>query len=319
MEKTFSKIEVKKKEIVILFSIIIFLVFGYVAGSLKWIQDFQLILDLLSGIFAFFIGTLALVRFYTKKNSFNYLLLGLGFVTVAVIDVLQILLELNIFTDLFSVRSGQLFPNSIVLSRFFLSLIFFLSWIFMREEHRERKLNERVVLILTTVVFSAFVVIVTFFSKLFASFEEYTFAITMQLISLCIYCLTLFGYLRSRGIYFRNFDFWLIFSITFGILSQIFFLPFLNIEYYLMINLSTFAKFLSYAILLVGFLYSVYEMYKSEEIAQKELLKKNLALSETKKKVEEAYMILRKEKWQLTKENEKNTADQIMKDILKNT
>ena len=82
-----------------------------------------------------------------------------------------------------------------------------------------------------------------------------------------------------------------------------------------MLNLSTLAKFLSYAILLIGFLHSIYEMYKSEESAQKELLRKNIVLAETKKKVEEAYMILRNEKWALTKQ--KGSADEILKDILK--
>lgn len=72
-------------------------------------------------------------------------------------------------------------------------------------------------------------------------------------------------------------------------------------------------------VLLIGFLNSVYEMYKREEEYQKELVKKNLILKETKKKVEEAYMLLRSEKWKLTKEKEKDTADKIMQDILKNT
>lgn len=130
-----------------------------------------------------------------------------------------------------------------------------------------------------------------------------------------LYVLTLVAYIRSSGMYYRNFDFWLIFSLTFAILSQIFYLPFLNIEYYLMLNLSTLAKFLSYTVLLVGFLHSIYEMYKSEESVQKELVKKNLVLTETKKKVEEAYMVLRSEKWELGKK--KGSADKILKDILK--
>lgn len=315
MEKTFTKMQVKRKEIFILFSIIVFLIFGYVAGSLRWAEDFQLILDLLAGILAFFIGTLALVRFYTKKNSFNYLLLGLGFVSVAVIDVFQILFALNLFSDLFLTNSSGVFPNTVVLSRFFLSLIFFFSWIVMREEYREKTMNEKLVFLGSSLILSVFVIALATFSNIFASFQEYLFAIVVQTISMMIYFLTLVGYIRSKGLYFRNFDFWLIFSLTFGILSQIFFLPFLNIEYYLMLNLSTLAKFLSYMILLIGFLHSVYEMYKSEEKAQMELLRKNFILAETKKKVEEAYMILRQEKWEISKE--KGSADKILKDILK--
>jgi len=315
MEKIYSTMQVRKKEISILFSVIVFLMFGYIAGNLKWMQDFQLILDLLAGIFAFFIGTLALVRFYTKKNSINYLLLGIGFLAVGILDVLQISLTLNVFSDLFLTHDTEIFPKTVVLSRIFLSLIFFLSWIYTKEEQKEKKLNDSVVLLGILIVFSIFITLISVFSQIFVEFSDYIFAIVMQTIALMVYILTLVGYLRENGMYYRSFDFWILLSLTFGILSQIFFLPFLNIEYYLMLNLSTLAKFLSYTALLFGFLHSIYEMYKREEIAQKELLRKNLILSETKKKVEEAYMILRNEKWALSKE--KGSVDKILKDILK--
>ena len=315
MEKSFTKVNVMKKEITILISVIIFLVFGYIAGTLKWLEDFQLILDLFAGIFAFFIGNLSLLRFYTKKNSFNYLLLGIGFLAVGFLDVFQIFLTLNTFSDLFVVHSSDIFPNSIVFSRLFLSLIFFLSWLFLIEENKEKKLNEKLVFLGFFVILSIFIVLLSVFSEIFSTQSEYILAIIVQTISMMVYVLTLIGYMRSGGIYYRNFDFWLIFSLTFAILSQIFFLPFLNIEYYLMLNLSTLAKFFSYLVLLIGFLHSIYEMYKSEENIQKELLKKNLILTETKKKVEEAYMVLRSEKWELGKK--KGSADKILKDILK--
>ena len=315
MIRKFTKREVKKKEIVILLTVILFLIFGYLAGSLKWIEDFQLIVDLLAGIFAFFIGTLSLLRFYTKKNSFNYLLLGIGFVVVATLDIFHILLSLNIFTDLFNVSNAEIFPNSVVFSRLFLSLTFFLSWIFVREEHKKESMNERFVLVAILLLFTVFTILISISSNIFSNQKEYIFAIVVQTVAMMVYILTLIGYLRSRGIYYRSFDFWLIFSLVFAILSQIFFLPFLNIEYHLMLNLSTIAKFISYLVLLIGFLYSIYEMYKSEEDTQKELIRKNLLLTETKKKVEEAYLILRNEKWAITKG--KSSVDEILKDILK--
>jgi hypothetical protein len=316
IQKEFTKKEVKKKQLIILLSVIIFLIFGYIAGNLRWIQDFQILTDLFSGTFAFFIGLLSLVRFYTKKNSLNYLLLGFGFLTVSMIEVLQILLTFNVFSDLFTIQSSEIFPNRVVLSRVFLSFIFFLSWLFMKEEYRERVVKEKIAFFGLFMISSIFVLLLSVYSQLFINLESYIFAIVMQTIALMVYILTIFGYIRSRGLYFKSFDFWLIFSIAFSIVSQIFFLPYLNIEYELMLNLSTLAKFFSYAILLIGFLHSIYEMYKSEEETQKELIKKNMILTETKKKVEEAYMILREEKWELSKKQK--SADKIFKDILKN-
>ena len=51
--------------------------------------------------------------------------------------------------------------------------------------------------------------------------------------------------------------------------------------------------------MLVGFLNSIYELYQKEVLIQQELERKNKLLDETKKKVEEAYLVIRKEKWDL--------------------
>ena len=317
MEKKFTKQQVREKELVIVFAVFLFLLFAYLSGNFRWMKDFQLVIDLFASMFAFFIGILALVRFYTKKTYINYLLLGLGFVTVALLDGFHVLNSVQAFSSLFAIGVSEIFPSSMVLSRVFLSLIFFLSWFLMKEEKRVRGIKEKIAFASLLGAISVFTVVISLFTNLFVGLESYIFAIVMQTISLMIYLLTLIGYTKEEGMYYRNFDFWLIFSITFGILAQIFFLPYLNIEYELMLNLSTLAKFVSYFVLLIGFLFSIYEMYKSEERVQKELKRKNLLLSMTKRKVEEAYMILREEKWKLSKEQKKKTTDKIFKDILK--
>lgn len=317
MKTRFTKQQVREKELVILFSIFLFLFFAYISGNFKWIKDFQLVVDLFASTFALFIGLLALVRFYTKKTYINYLLLGLGFVSISLLDGFHVLASLDSFASLLSFTQSEMFPSSMVLSRLFLSIIFFLSWVLMREEDKVRKVKEKIAFGAILVAISLFSAAISLFTNFFLGFESYLFAIVIQTISLLAYLATLIGYTRSEGMYHRNFDFWIIFSLTFSILSQIFFLPYLNIEYELMLNLSTLAKFISYLVLLIGFLYSVYEMYKSEEKVQRELKRKNLLLSMTKRKVEEAYMILREEKWKISKDQKKKATDKIFKDILK--
>ena len=318
MREKFTKNQVKEKELIILTSIFFFLLFAYLSGEFAWMKDFQLLVDLFAGIFAFFIGILSLVRFYTKRNYVNYLLLGLGFLTVSLLEVFQLLLSLQAFSDFFTMPSSEVFPSTVVLSRVFLSFVFFLSWIMTKEEYMVRAVKEKLAFVAILFAISTFVIVVSTFSNLFVGLEAYTFAIVMQTLALMFYLLTLIGYTRSRGMFFRNFDFWIIFSLTFSILSQIFFLPYLNLEYELMLNLSTLAKFISYTILLIGFLSSIYEMYKSEEKAQRALKRKNALLILTKQKVEEAYMVLREEKWELTKGKSKRKTDKIFKDILRN-
>jgi len=224
---------------------------------------------------------------------------------------------MNMFSDLIVSSPFQMFPSSMVLSRFFLALVFFLSWIFTQSEKKEQGGKDRIALTGFLIILSTFIIMVASFTKLFEGFESYTFAISMQTISLFIYLITLIGYTRDEGLYYRSFDFWIQFSLVFSILSQIFFLPYLNLEYELMLNLSTISKLISYVVLLIGFLQSIYEMYKREEEVQRELERKNYLLKMTKEKVEEAYMVLREEKWNISKTGKKKATDKIFKDILK--
>jgi hypothetical protein len=102
MEKMFDRKSVQEKFLAMLLLVLGFLTFAYVAGDLEWITDTQLFTDLLCSILAFFIGCLALVRYYTKKSSLRYLFLGIGFLAAGVIESVQILFSIESFLELFS-------------------------------------------------------------------------------------------------------------------------------------------------------------------------------------------------------------------------
>jgi len=67
--------------------------------------------------------------------------------------------------------------------------------------------------------------------------------------------------------------------------------------------------------MLIGFLNSIYMMYQREKEIQQELEEKNMLLDKTKAKVEEAYLTLREEKWDLV--NKKGGLGSILKEISK--
>ena len=207
MEEKYTKQQVKERALVILFGVFLFLLFAYLSGNFRWMKDSQLVIDLFACMFAFFIGVLALVRFYTKKTYINYLLLGLGFITVALLDGYHVLSNIQAFSSLFGADTSGMFPGSMVLSRVFLSLIFFLSWFLMREENKVKKIKERVAFGSLLIAISLFIVAISIFTNIFSGLESYTFAIVMQTIALMIYILTLLGYARERGIFKRDFDF----------------------------------------------------------------------------------------------------------------
>ena len=167
--------------------------------------------------------------------------------------------------------------------------MFFLSWIFTQSEKREQGGKDRVALTGFLVIVSTFIIMVVSFTKLFEGLSH------IRLQYLCrLFPVYIPNYIdrvqRDEGLYYRNFDFGYYFLLFFQFCLNIF-LPYLNLEYELMLNLSTLSKLISYVVLLIGFLQSIYEMYKREEEVQRELERKNYLLRMTKEKVEEAYMV----------------------------
>lgn len=286
--------------LMMLISLLSFLILACFVGEIVWIKDFQYFAVLLSGVFAIFAGLIAMLRYYTQKESLTFLLLGIGFLAVGVLDVVQLVIDIGDFRNLFTYTPGEIYPFSSILSRAFLSLILFFSWIFGKRELREKnsKWNEKRIMLFVVGMFVLFSGVVASF-VLSNVIEDSLWVVFAGIITLMFLLLSFIGYMFQKEWQYDNFQFWLIFAISFLLLSQIFFLPFLNLEYYNMMNLSIWAKFFAYVALLVGFLNSIYELYQKEVLIQQELERKNKLLDETKKKVEEAYLVIRKEKWDL--------------------
>lgn len=296
-------------------SLLAFLGLAYWAGDIVWVKDFQPFITLISGIFALFIGVLALLRYYTKKMSLNYFFIGIGFLGVGLLDIFQVVLDLGGMSNLFSGAVSQVYPVTSVLSKTFLAIIMFVSWLVSRkDETKGKKKNEA---LLMGLVIASFVLFIGIFVYLMISgiIVDGMAVIIVGLISLMFLILALLGYLLSKNWLYDDFNYWIIFLIAFLILSQIFYLPFFNLEYSNMMNLSIWARFFAYIGLLIGFLNSIYVMFQREIETQKELATKNKQLDQTKAKVEEAYLMLREEKWSLARS--KGSVDKILKGVMK--
>jgi len=297
-------------------SLLAFLGLAYWAGDIIWIRDFQPFVTLISGIFALFIGVLALLRYYTKKTSLNFLFIGIGFLGVGVLDIFQVILDLGGMSNLFSGATSQIYPITSVLSKTFLSVIMFISWLFSRQGNKNTKGGKKKEILLMSLVAASFAIFIGAFLYLMATgvVVDSLAVIVVGLISLMFLILAFLGYLLNKGWLTDDFNYWIIFLLAFLILSQIFYLPFFNLEYSNMMNLSIWARFFAYIGLLTGFLNSIYVMFQKEISTQKELASKNKQLDETKAKIEEAYLMLREEKWSLARS--KGSVDKILKDVM---
>jgi hypothetical protein len=298
-------------------AIIAFLGLSYWVGEVVWLKDFQLFVTLISGVFALFIGVIALLRYYTKKTSVGFLFIGVGFLGVGLLDVFQLMLELGAFQSLFVAPENQVYSLTSVISKVFLSVLMFVSWFVNRNSNKTNRTTKKQERLLMTIVSICFVIFVGVFLYLMVKGIQVDSlaVIIIGLISLMFLLLAIVGYLLDRGWLYDNFNYWIIFLLAFLVLSQIFYLPLFNLEYMNMMNLSVWARFFAYLGLLIGFLNSIYEMFQKEIATQKDLEEKSKMIEETKAKVEEAYLLLREEKWSLARS--KGSADKILKDIVK--
>lgn len=92
-------------------------------------------MEIAATILALIVGVMALVRFYSKKNS-TILFVGAGFLGTAMLDGYHAVVTSTAFAPFLPSDLPALIPWSWVASRFFLSLLIFLSWYVWRWEQK---------------------------------------------------------------------------------------------------------------------------------------------------------------------------------------
>jgi hypothetical protein len=311
-----KKFEVQKKLLLMFITVLAFLIFAYFAAEISWMTDILLFVELISSVFAVFVGLLALVRFYTQKKKLSFLVLGIGFLFVGVLEAVQLITSVNTFQSLFIYSPDELFPLTMVLSKGFLALIFFLSYLVRKDYENSNSRKEKVVYLVVVSLFVILATIFFFFTDIFNGYQEYLPAVLGGVLSMLMFLFTIIGYWRANTWKYEALEYWQIFSLIFLLLSTIFFLPFLNLEYDLMMKFSVFATFSSYILMLVGFLVSIKEMYEREVEYRESLKSKNEMLLKTKNSVEEAYLLIRKEKWQIAKGKGSEKVEGILRDVI---
>ncbi len=118
----------------------LFLGFSLLRGS-TWQGSTQLhtLMELIATTLAFFVGIVALVRYYTKRNN-TILFIGVGFLGTALLDGYHTVVTSTFFDQVWPSPPPSLIPWSWNASRFFLSILMFLSW---WEWRREEKFGEK--------------------------------------------------------------------------------------------------------------------------------------------------------------------------------
>lgn len=220
---------------------------------------FELAATMLAGA----IGSLALVRYYTRKDLY-LLYIGTGFIGTALLDGYHCLVTSSYFLSQFS---STVIPWSGTASRTFLSVLIFLSWRACRNQYRRQEISQNEFKVYTTVAVLT-ISMSTFFTFVpmpKAYFSGLFFGRPAELITAVFFSIALVGYFR-RGVWKHDtFEFSCVVFLIIGLFSQAFVMSQSQMLFDSMYFYAHVLKVFSYSCLLLGLVFSIYTLFRQAE------------------------------------------------------
>jgi len=264
MKKIYTPTQVQKR-IATYIALFVALFVGYLwLREVTWQGSKQLhtLMEIVASVLAFLVGAMALVRFHSKKDN-TFLFIGTGFLGTGLLDAYHTIVTSTFFDIYFPSPPPSLIPWSWIASRFFLSLLLWLSWVFWQREEKlgeAGKVSERAVYFGTGVLTLA-----SFFF--------------LELVPAGFFLLALIGYLNKGHWKENDFEHWLILSIIVSFMGQAMFMSFSGHLFDTMFDAAHLLKKVSYIGVLIGLLLSMYTIFiRSEKLITESALRLNRAL-----------------------------------------
>jgi PAS domain S-box-containing protein len=221
--------------------------------------------EAMATILALVIGALALVRFYSRKQS-TFLFIGTGFLGTALLDGYHALVSSGAIVLGSASREQDLVAWSWTSSRIFLALFLLVSLLAWRRESRGGGRGVREVSVYLTAL-GLTVASFVFFAVAPLSqayFPGTVFGRPAEFLPAIILALTLVGYV-SKGAWRRDvFEHWLVVSLIVGMMTHAFFMSQSRELYDAMFDASHGLKLVSYLAVLTGLMISVFVTFRRE-------------------------------------------------------
>ena len=221
-------------------------------------------LELAASLVAFIVGTLALVRYYSRKND-TLLLIGAGMLGTATLDAYQFLL---IGGGLGWLPAGHASgPWSWFGSRMFLSLLLCWSWTTWRGEQREdhSRLSELRIYLEVSALTILAIALFGLVDLPQAVVLERSIPRVFELLPGGFFAAALAGYLTKGNWRTRPFEVWLVPSLIVAVSIQWLFMPYSASPVDAWAIASHALKLLSYGFIFIGLVASMYGLYRQVE------------------------------------------------------
>ena len=257
-----------------------------------WQSDVHIhtILEVIATVLAAVVGSLALVRFYSKKSN-RFLFIGTGFMATAFFDGYHAIVTSEWFYRDFPSDLAELIPWSWLVSRLFLAILLWLS-VMARESHDEppQKRNEVMVYLVVSLLALLFFLFFTQGPLPQAYLNEWFLHRPMELIPALFFLLALRSYYRSGNWRHDVFCQWVLLALVVSLAVQTLLMPFSKELYDHMFDLAHLLKIISYVLVFVGLASSMSELVQQVKQASHSLHEVNRQLQDEiseRKQIEE--------------------------------
>lgn len=256
---------------------------SFVARSLSWeiAADLHIILETVAAVVATTTGGLALLRYYSRKHS-TLFLVGTGFLIAGLLDAFNAVVTSLAHIDSARPRAEMLIPWSELASQLFLSTLLAWSWIAWSREEKTGRTSvapEGRAYLGVTLVTLACIVVVALIQRPGAYRMEWL-PRPGALLPAGPFLLALAGYLR-KGRWRRNpFEGWFVAALIVAVGNHTLFMPFAMGSEDAMFLTAHLLKLAAYELVLVGFVVSVYGLFKKVEESAEEIARANVVLQE---------------------------------------
>jgi len=234
---------------------------------------FHTLMEAVATLLAAVVGVVALVRYYSQKNNIM-LLIGTGFLGASLLDGYHAVFTSWPFMARFPSPPPSLIPWSWFASHLFLSVLLWWSWFAARNEERHgevRLLDGRVVfgwVAIFTIGTGVWFAVVPMPR---AIYPELAIPRPQELIPAAFLLAALVGYLRRGGWKESVWEHWLVLCILMRLLGMVPAMALSSSLHDQFFQGAHLFKQLSYLSVLIGLLFSMYELFRKAEMKTQEL------------------------------------------------
>jgi len=238
----------------------------------QWKSDalFHTILESIAAVLAILVGTVALIRFYSRPSNI-FLFLGGGFLGTAFLDAYHAVVTSSWIYSYLPSIPATLIPWSWIASRLFLAIMLFvgfLAYLKEKKQGEEGLINPGAVYLWTT-LFTLMCFVVFAFVPLPQAYwpEWHFFHRPQELLASLFFLLALIGYLREGQWRTSVFHHWLILSLIVNLVGQTVFMPHSHELFDAQFDMAHVLKKVSYICVLVGLLINMLFLYRQADLS----------------------------------------------------